>query len=242
MMQAYYHSKETFGTVDGPGIRYVLFLAGCGLGCAFCHNPDTWSQGTKLITIDEVMREMKEYQAFYRPSGGGITVSGGEPLLQPDFVAELFKECQRQGIHTVLDTAGFCKKEAILKVLPHTDQVLFSLKAIDKKTHRRLTLADNAEILDHFRYIASRKAVVLRYVVVPGINDSEKDAALLIEFIHSLGGENMTVDLLPYHKLGVYKWAELGLEYQLTHIRAANQDDVSKIKEKLKEAGIKPVG
>lgn len=242
-MKGYYHSKETFGTVDGPGIRYVLFLAGCGLGCAFCHNPDTWSCGEKTITPAEVLQEVESYRNFYEPSGGGLTISGGEPLLQPDFVAAVFKLCRAAGIHTALDTAGYCPSEAILKVLPYTDHVLFSLKAVTEKLHQQLTLAaTHEEILRNLRYIASRKPVTLRYVIVPGLTDAAAEIGQLIALLKSLDSIDLQVDLLPYHLLGVYKWQELGWEYKLAGVPAATAEDVARVKEKLQAAGIALAG
>ncbi|MGL6015396.1 MAG: pyruvate formate-lyase-activating protein [Selenomonadaceae bacterium] len=239
-MKGWYHSKETFGTVDGPGIRYVLFLSGCGLGCAFCHNPDTWVQGQKQITAEDVLRDLKEYRNFYEPSGGGLTISGGEPLLQPDFVAEVFRLCRVEGIHTVLDTAGYCKPEALLKVLPYTDHVLFALKAAGNQLHRRLTLAStNEEILRNLRYIASRKPVTLRYVVIPGYTDDEAEITSLIRLLSSVDCVDLQVDVLGYHVLGVYKWAELGMDYTLEGVPAASKADVLRVREMLKQAGIK---
>jgi pyruvate formate lyase activating enzyme len=240
-MKGYYHSKETFGTVDGPGIRYVLFLAGCGLGCAFCHNPDTWGQGTQDIDSADVLKDVNEYRGFYETSGGGITVSGGEPLLQPEFVAELFRICKEDGISTTLDTAGYCKAGALLQVLPYTDHVLFSLKAASARLHKRLTLADSSEdILRNLRYIASRKSVTLRYVVIPGVSDTESEITQLIDLLRSIKARELKVDLLPYHVMGVYKWGNLGMEYRLEGISPASTENVSRVKEKLQRAGIFP--
>lgn len=236
-MVGYYHSKETFGTVDGKGIRYVLFLAGCSLGCAFCHNPDSWARGDKTITVEEVMADVEQYRSFYESSGGGITVSGGEPLLQPAFVAELFKACHQAKIHTTVDTAGFYRQDILDSVLKHTDHVLFSLKAVDAKIHRYLTKADNKEILGNLQYIAKQKPISLRYVVVPGINDSEKEIAALSSLIKKIGGD-IKVELLGYHTMGVYKWKELGMEYKLDNIKPSTKEDVKKIYEQLKTSGI----
>lgn len=236
-MVGYYHSKETFGTVDGKGIRYVLFLAGCSLGCTFCHNPDSWARGDKTITVEEVMADVEQYRSFYESSGGGITVSGGEPLLQPKFVAELFKACHQAKIHTTVDTAGFYRQDILDSVLEHTDHVLFSLKAVDAKIHRYLTKADNKEILGNLQYIAKQKPISLRYVVVPGINDSEKEIAALSSLIKKIGGD-IKVELLGYHTMGVYKWKELGMEYKLSDVKPASKEDVRKVRVALEHAGI----
>lgn len=236
-MVGYYHSKETFGTVDGKGIRYVLFLAGCSLGCAFCHNPDSWVRGDKTITVEEVIADVEQYRSFYESSGGGITVSGGEPLLQPEFVAELFKACHQAKVHTTVDTAGFYRQDALDAVLAHTDHVLFSLKAVDAKIHQYLTKADNKQILENLAYIAKRKPVSLRYVVVPGINDTAKEIDALAALIKKIGGD-VKVELLGYHTMGVYKWKELGMEYKLADVKAASKDDVQKVRVALEKAGI----
>lgn len=236
-MVGYYHSKETFGTVDGKGIRYVLFLAGCSLGCAFCHNPDSWARGDKTITVEEVIADVGQYRSFYESSGGGITVSGGEPLLQPAFVAALFAACHKAKIHTTVDTAGFYRQEALDAVLAHTDHVLFSLKAVDTKIHQYLTKADNKEILENLQYIAKRKPISLRYVVVPGINDTEKEISALATLLKKIGGE-VKVELLGYHTMGVYKWKELGMEYKLSDLKPASKEDVQKVRVALENAGI----
>ncbi|MBP2632791.1 MAG: pyruvate formate-lyase activating enzyme [Firmicutes bacterium] len=236
-MVGYYHSKETFGTVDGKGIRYVLFLAGCSLGCAFCHNPDSWARGDKAITVEEVMADVEQYRSFYEPSGGGITVSGGEPLLQPGFVAELFAACHKAKIHTTVDTAGFYRQDVLDAVLEHTDHVLFSLKAVDAKIHQYLTKADNTQILENLQYIAKRKPIALRYVVVPGINDTEEEISALAALLKNIGGE-VKVELLGYHTMGVYKWKELGMEYKLADVKPASKEDVKKVQVALENAGI----
>ena len=239
-MKGYYHSRETFGTVDGAGIRYVLFLAGCGLGCAFCHNPDTWARGTQTIESERVLHEVNEYRGFYENSGGGITLSGGEPLLQPEFTAEVFRICREDGISTTLDTAGYCHKEALLQVLPYTDHVLFSLKAATPAMHRQLTAADsNRQILENLAVIARRKPVTLRYVLLPGLTDGDAEAAGLIRIIRGLGAMELAVDVLPYHTMGVYKWQELGMDYQLSDIPEPTRQQLDDFKRKLQQAGIK---
>jgi pyruvate formate lyase activating enzyme len=236
-MVGYYHSKETFGTVDGKGIRYVLFLAGCSLGCAFCHNPDSWARGDKTITVEEVMADVEQYRSFYESSGGGITVSGGEPLLQSEFVAALFAACHKAKIHTTVDTAGFYRQDCLDAVLEHTDHVLFSLKAVDSKIHQYLTKADNKQILENLAYITNRKPVSLRYVLVPGINDAAEEIDALADLIKKIGGD-VKVELLGYHTMGVYKWKELGMEYKLADVKAASKEDVQKVRDQLENAGI----
>ncbi|MCE5285515.1 MAG: pyruvate formate lyase-activating protein [Pelosinus sp.] len=223
---AYYHSIETFGTVDGPGIRYVLFLSGCGLKCKFCHNPDTWQQGEKTITVEEVFADIKRYKNFYDRSGGGLTVSGGEPLLQPKFVAELFKTCRLAGIHTLLDTSGSAPIESLQQILPVTDQVQFSIKASSKALHNELTAMDNTIILTNLRYIAqSQVPLVIRFVLIPGITDSAYELSELANLINSLPGK-IKLELLPYHILGKEKWAALGKCYSLEDIPPATPENI----------------
>ena len=236
-MVGYYHSIDTMGTVDGQGIRYLVFLAGCNLGCLFCHNPDTWKLGTKTITVEEIIADFNRYRPFYEASNGGITVSGGEPLLQADFVAELFAAAKLQGISTTLDTSGFAKIADIDKVLPYTDHIMFGLKGVTKTSYQRLTNADGERIIENLRYMATKHELTIRYLVVPTINDSVEEIAEFIALIQSLPNKHI-VDLLGYHEMGVYKWEALGLEYKLREIRPANKEDINKIKKMLKKEHI----
>lgn len=237
MLTGYYHSMETFGTVDGQGIRLVLFLAGCRLSCKFCHNPDTWSCSGKEITVSQVMDTVNKYRRYYETSGGGITVSGGEPLLQPEFVAALFKNCQEQGIHTTLDTAGYCSSDQLHQVLPYTDAVLFSLKAAKPSKHYFLTGHDNTEIIENLRTAVQARPVTLRYVVIPGVNDEPADMAALAKLIQSLPA-SVPIELLAYHTLGRSKWEKLGWKYPLEEIPAASEQDVQKVREQLTSQNI----
>lgn len=237
-MIGYYHSIDTMGTVDGHGIRYLVFLSGCNLGCLFCHNPDTWRKGTKTITVEEIINEFNRYRPFYEASNGGITVSGGEPLLQADFVAELFKAAQSQGISTTLDTSGFASLADIDKVLPYTDHVMFGLKGVRKSSYERLTNCNGESIIENLRYITDKHEVTIRYLIMPEINDSEEEITEFISLIKSLKHDNI-VDLLAYHEMGLYKWEALGMEYKLKNVRAATKEDVVKIKKMLKKEHIR---
>ncbi|CUH96002.1 hypothetical protein P22_2090 [Propionispora sp. 2/2-37] len=237
-MKGYYHSIETFGTVDGPGIRYVLFLSGCRLACRFCHNPDTWQQTDKTITVEEVLSDIERYRSYYLSSDGGLTLSGGEPLLQPDFAASLFKECQNRGFHTLLDTSGYCPQEHIRQVLPYTDMVQFSLKTVDKAKHYLLTAGGNELILDNLRYIASQHTpLVIRYVVIPGLTDSLQDMEDLTGFLHSLPGKPV-IELLAYHTLGCEKWQTLGLNYSLPDVSPASDQQVEQFASLLRSRNV----
>jgi pyruvate formate lyase activating enzyme len=236
-MKAYYHSIETFGTVDGPGIRYVLFLAGCNLGCVFCHNPDTWPRGEKTITVAQVLKDLSMYRSFYELSGGGITVSGGEPLLQAEFVAELFRACKAERIHTVLDTSGYTSQQNIALVVPYVDQVLFCLKAVNPAVHQQLTVAGNDDIIANLRYVATVATVIVRYVIIPGINDFPSDIVALASLLSTLP-KPVKVELLPYHTLGRHKWESLGLQYNLSAVPDAKPDDIHNAKKILEDTGI----
>ena len=227
------HSIETFGTVDGPGIRYVLFTQGCLLRCQFCHNADTWEIGTgKQMSVADIMNDLQSYLPFIEASGGGITVSGGEPLLQIPFLISLFKECKKLGIHTTIDSSGGCYSKAahfqeqLDELMNYTDLVLLDLKHIDRKKHINLTGMGNDHILEFAKFLSNKKIPVwVRHVLVPTINDNEEDLTRLSNFIATLNNVEQ-IDILPYHKLGVYKWETLGLEYPLTGIEPPSQQSV----------------
>jgi pyruvate formate lyase activating enzyme len=233
-----YHSIDTFGAVDGRGIRYVLFLAGCKLGCKFCHNPDTWNDCGQTATADQILKNMERYRPYYDASDGGLTVSGGEPLLQPSFVAGLFKKCREKKIHTALDTAGFCPAENLEEVLPFTDAVLFSIKTADPVQHRNLTGATNELILKNLSTVAGTLLpLTLRYVVIPGVNNTPRDISRLARLIRSLP-RSVPVELLPYHTMGKNKWENLGWRYPLEDVPAASSGDVLETRRQLTSHGI----
>ena len=219
------HSIETFGTVDGPGIRYVIFTQGCLLRCQFCHNADTWEIGTgKQMSVEEIINDLTSYLPFIESSGGGITVSGGEPLLQIPFLIDLFKACKKIGIHTTIDSSGGCYSTAPLfqeqlnELLKYTDLILLDLKHINRKKHINLTGMANDHILEFARLLSEREIPVwIRHVLVPSITDDEQDLNDLGDFIGTLKNVKK-VEILPYHKLGVYKWETLGLDYPLKDI------------------------
>ncbi|GER65873.1 pyruvate formate-lyase-activating enzyme [Weizmannia acidilactici] len=227
------HSTESFGTVDGPGIRYVVFTQGCPLRCKFCHNPDTWkiNEG-KEMTVDEIMKDVQDYLPFIEASGGGITVSGGEPLLHIDFLIELFKACKEIGVHTCIDTAGgnFSHSTRFMKgldeLMKYTDLVLLDIKHIDPEKHKWLTGMSNEHILDFAHYLSDKHIPVwIRHVLVPGV-DTDKDLYKTSDFIHSLPNVEK-IEILPYHKLGVYKYEALGIDYPLKGIEPPTKKEVA---------------
>ncbi|UUZ96604.1 pyruvate formate lyase-activating protein [Paenibacillus sp. P25] len=216
-MKGRIHSIETFGTVDGPGIRFVLFMQGCALQCGYCHNPDTWDPAAgREVTVDEVLAELEPYLEYYRASGGGITVTGGEPTLQAPFVGQLLSEVKRRfGLPTALDSSGFCDPEHAAGLIEATDLVLLDLKLMNRERHERLTSQPNDRILRFARWLSAHgKSMWIRHVLVPGITDREEDLLALGEFIGELDGVEK-IELLPYHRMGVYKWQQLGKAYPL---------------------------
>ncbi len=228
------HSIETFGTVDGPGIRYIVFTQGCLLRCQFCHNADTWEIGSgQEMAVHGIMNDLMDYLPFIQASGGGITVSGGEPLLQLPFLLELFKECKKRGIHTAIDTSGGCFSKAkpfqemLEEVLKYTDLILLDLKHIDSKKHIKLTGMANEHILEFAKFLSDRRVPVwIRHVLVPTRTDAREDLQKLGEFIGTLANVQK-IEILPYHKLGIYKWETLGYEYSLTDIEPPSEKQVA---------------
>lgn len=215
MTQGRIHSLESMGLVDGPGIRTVVFLQGCALRCRYCHNPDTWSgEGTaELFTPRQLVERLVRFKPYYG-SAGGVTFSGGEPLLQPEFLAETLALCHAAGIHTCLDTAG-CGLGEYGAILAHTDLILLDVKHYDPEGWRRVT-GSSMEPFRRFLAAAQRAAVPLwvRHVVVPGLTDGEAHLAGLEGYLRTLKHVKR-VELLPYHTLGVHKYAALGLPYPL---------------------------
>ena len=239
-MRGRIHSFESFGTVDGPGIRFVVFMQGCPMRCKYCHNPDTWdTKGGKEYTPEEVAREALKYRNYIK--SGGVTVSGGEPLMQAEFVTELFRILKAEGVHTALDTSGITfnandpenlKRHA--QLLEYTDLVLLDIKHIDDQTHRRLTSQGNSHILEFAQYLSEiNKPVWIRHVLVSGITDDDKSLSSLSKFLDGLHNIEK-VEVLPYHTMGEVKYKKLGMEYPLAGIKPPPKDRVENAKSILK--------
>lgn len=226
------HSIETFGTVDGPGIRFVLFLQGCYLQCKYCHNRDTWDlKGGEPKSLDDILEKIKRYKNYMMLSGGGVTVTGGEPFLQVKFLIELFKKLKEEGIHTCIDTSGIVAiTDDVKELLKYTDLVLLDIKHIDDEKCKKLVGVSNKRELEFAQYLSENNIKIwIRQVLVPGYTDDEEDLKRLKKFIKSLKTvEN--VQILPYHSMGKFKWEKLGNKYELEDVRDANQNDVDRVK------------
>ena len=244
-MKGRIHSLESFGTVDGPGTRFVVFVQGCPMRCAYCHNPDTWevNAGT-LMEPTEIIEQYDRNAAFYQ-NGGGLTVTGGEPLLQVDFLIDLFTLAKEKGIHTCIDSSGiaFNRNNAPFlakmdKLMTLTDLVMLDIKHIDPEKHKELTSQENKNILDFAKYLDEKGVDMwIRHVVVPGITDDDKYLFELGYFIGQF--KNLkALDVLPYHTMGVVKYEKLGMEYKLKGVPAMDKDTVITKKQVVME-GIK---
>ncbi|MEV0476554.1 pyruvate formate-lyase-activating protein [Streptomyces prunicolor] len=210
------HSWDLSTGVDGPGTRFVLFVNGCPLRCLYCANPDTWHmRDGREATVDEVMAEIEKYRAFITTAGGGVTVTGGEPLLQPAFTAEVLRRCKEAGLHTALDTSGFLGTRATDQLLADTDLVLLDIKSFDVTTYRKLTGGELAPTLT-FATRLDRLGVPMwiRYVLVPGWTDDAESVNALADFVAGLGTVDR-VDVLPFHRLGAAKYEALGVPFRL---------------------------
>ena len=235
-MDAYLHSTESFGTVDGPGVRFVIFLQGCPMRCQYCHNPDTWKVGTgQRRSAESLIRDYERNRDFYRR--GGITVTGGEALLQIDFLLELFRLAKEKDIHTCLDTSGVTYRPGdtpynrkLDELMTLTDLVMLDIKHIDPEAHKTLTGHDNAGILAFARYLDEKNVPVwIRHVVVPGITDQTGPLTRLGQFLGSLNNVK-ALDVLPYHIMGVTKYDQLGMDYPLKNVPPATKEQAANAK------------
>ena len=229
-MEGFIHSTESFGTVDGPGVRFVIFLQGCPMRCQYCHNPDTWELRTGNVrSAQSLIQDYQRNAAYY--TSGGITVTGGEALLQIGFLLELFTLAKEQGIHTCLDTSGITYREEespyrqkLDALMELTDLVLLDIKHMDSAAHQTLTGHDNSHVLAFARYLAKKNIPVwIRHVVVPGITDDPKQLTQLGQFIGTLPNVK-ALDVLPYHVMGVSKYRELGIPYPLEGVEPATRE------------------
>ena len=237
--KGYIHSFESFGTKDGPGIRFVLFLQGCPLRCLYCHNVDTWEIKDKkmVMTAQEVMKEILKVRGFIKT--GGVTVSGGEPLMQPEFLMELFKLCRENGIQTALDTSGYIFSDKAKQVLELVDMVLLDIKHINPEKYKILTSVELDNTLKFAKYLNEiNKPTWLRYVLVPGYSDDENDLHEWAKFTSQLKNVER-VDVLPFHQMGQYKWEKVGKEYKLKDTPTPTRELIDKAEGIFRSYGLK---
>ena len=231
-MEGRIHSFESLGAVDGPGVRFVVFMQGCALKCKYCQNRDTWNlKGGTTYSSDEIVEKILRYKNYIMPNGG-VTISGGEPLLQAKFLIELFTKLKQYNIHTCIDTSGsVVLTDEIKELIDLTDLFLLDIKCINDEKAINLTGVSNKKELEFARYLSNiNKPMWIRQVLVPGYTDDEQDLIKLREFISTLKFVEK-VEVLPYHDLGKFKWEQLGEVYPLENVRTANNDDVKRAKE-----------
>ena len=243
-MIGHIHSTESFGAADGPGVRFIVFMQGCHMRCRYCHNPDTWKMdGGEEVTADEILKRALRFKPYWGKDGG-ITISGGEPLLQIDFVIELFKKAKELGINTCIDTAGnpFTKEDPFFskfeELMKYTDLLLLDLKEINPTRHKDLTGFDNSNIIEMAKYLSEiNKPVWIRHVLVPEHSDFDEDLDALGDFIDTLSNVDR-VEILPYHTLGKFKWENLGIPYTLESISPPSAERIENAKQRI-HAGIR---
>lgn len=234
------HSIESFGLVDGPGVRSVVFLKGCNLRCRYCHNPDTWTkEGGEEWEAEGLFQKLYRFKPYWK-NKGGITVSGGEAMLQMEFVTDLFSIAKKHDIHTALDTSGgpFCMEpdylESFQKLMDVTDLFILDMKEMDPERHKALTGQDNRNILEFARYLsAHKKPMWIRHVLVPRLTDSRESLEALYDFIRELKSVER-VEILPYHTMGVHKWEALGIPYYLKNVLPPTEEEVRRAEEILR--------
>lgn len=231
MLKGNIHSIETTGTVDGTGIRYVVFFQGCPLRCKFCHNPDTWyGKADSQQTVQELVEDVLKYKEFFDFSNGGVTASGGEPLLQKEFLLEFFKELKSEGIHTAIDTSGYADiDDTMLEIIEYTDLFLFDIKHLDKEEHIKLTGKKNDKILKLLTKINKKdKEIWIKIVLLKDMTDDVKYTKGLAKYLSQFKSIT-TIEILPYHEMGKWKWKELGHEYA-SDLETPSKESIAKVR------------
>lgn len=230
MTEGYIHSTESMGTVDGPGIRYVVFTQGCPLRCNYCHNPDTWKlKEGKKVSTDQLLEKIIKIKPYIERSGGGITISGGEPTMQLDFTLELLKKAKAAGLHTAVDTSGYVDQQKFKKLLPYLDLVLLDIKVLNDFKHQELTGVSNKKTLEIVDLLEKEEQPYwVRQVIVPGITDDLAEMKEFAEFLQDKK-ELEKIELLPYHRLGEHKWKNLGLSYQLINVEPPSEKKMAEL-------------
>ncbi len=233
------HSFESFGTVDGPGIRFVLFMQGCPLRCRYCHNPDTWylKDGKYELSVDEVIADLKKYENFFK-NGGGLTISGGEPFMQAEFVKDVVKKAKSEGIHTAVDTSGCIFNEKVREALNYIDLILLDIKCMDEREYQDLTGGSLLTTLEFAKYLSLiKKPMWIRHVLVPGVTDKDEFLEHLADFLKDMKNVER-VEVLPFHKMGEHKWEVLGREYTLSETKEPSPERVQNAKNIFRSRGL----
>lgn len=236
----YIHSIETAGTLDGPGIRFVAFLSGCHFRCQYCHNPDTWKLKHGLhVTVDDMMEEIERYADFLIDYRGGVTLSGGEVMVQAHFATELVRRIKQRGIHVALDTNGYLGDHVGPQLMDDVDLWLLDIKAFGDALHRRVTGQSNAPVLEFARRLAdAEKPIWVRFVLVPGLTDDADDIDQLADFVATLKTVER-VEILRFHQMGAFKWRELGLDYKLADAEAPSAALVERVQKQFAARGLR---
>ncbi|QAY74372.1 pyruvate formate lyase-activating protein [Agromyces protaetiae] len=232
------HSWELVTAVDGPGTRMTLFLAGCPLRCVYCHNPDTWfARDGRITTVDEIAKKLDRYRRVFDATGGGLTISGGEALMQPAFVARLLEECRARDIHTTLDTSGFLGTAATDEMLDATDLVLLDVKSGLPDTYRAVTGAELQPTIDFGDRLSARGTKMwVRFVLVPGVTDAFDNVEAVADIVARWSTVER-VEVLPFHQMGASKWEQLGREYTLEDVRAPDDALVERVRGQFRARG-----
>lgn len=238
-MNGYIHSVDTFGSVDGPGIRYIVFTSGCLMRCQYCHNPDTWKmKDGKEMSVDELVSDIVRYRSYMMATGGGVTITGGEPLLQPEFVYELMNKLHSFGIHVAIDTCGFPDIDKVNFVVNEADLILLDIKSFDRETHKIVTSQEVDNTLRFAEYLNKiNKRTWVRFVLVPGLTDDPANIEGLAQYLQNMKNVEM-VELLPFHKMGEHKWEAMGQEYKLLNTPTPTAEEVAKARAIFEKYGL----
>lgn len=236
----YIHSIETAGTLDGPGIRFVAFLSGCHFRCQYCHNPDTWKLKHGVhVTVDDMMEEIERYADFLIDYRGGVTLSGGEVMVQAKFAATLVRRIKQRGIHVAIDTNGYLGHQVGAQMMRDVDLWLLDIKAFDDDLHKRVTGQSNAPVLDFARRLSDEgERTWIRFVLVPGLTDDADDIERLADFVASLTTVER-VEVLRFHQMGAFKWREMGLDYKLSDTEAPSDDLINRVWHQFSARGLR---
>lgn len=244
MLTAKIFDVKKFAIHDGPGLRLTVFFHGCPLACQWCHNPEAWQTAgcdsgmrSREVGVDDLMRELVKDELFYNESGGGVTFSGGEPLMQPDFLSEMLRQCHDYGWHTAVDTSGLAPRSVVEQVAPLADRFLFDIKLVDPEAHQRYTGADNRQILDNLRYLVGAEVdLQLRVPLIPGITATASNLAAILSLMQSLP-RLRRVALLPYNRLGVDKARRFGLTNRPLDLPSFELAETNRLAQPFKDAG-----